>query len=227
VEVVLTDGPAEAAARAAQFVAKRIRPAVRRRGRFSLAVSGGSTPAAMFAALAATPDVPWGAVHVYQVDERVAPSHDPARNAEQLGVFPIPSENLHLMEVTWGDTGLAVASYKAGLPDRFDLVHLGIGTDGHTASWPPGDAEVVASPASVAMVGLFNGFRRMTLTPVAVNAARARLVLATGADKAEVIADWVAGRSALPIARVKSVGTTLVTDQGTSVRGDGPDHDDT
>ena len=158
-----------AAREAAHYVARKVWPAVHRRGRFTLAVSGGSTPAAMFAALAEEPDVPWGTVHLFQVDERVAAAGHPDRNATQLSALPVPVANVHLMEVEWGDRRLAVSSYAAALPDRLDVVHLGLGDDGHTASWPPGDP-VVDSKLAVAAVRRFNGRDRITITPMVVNA---------------------------------------------------------
>ncbi len=202
---------AEAAAvAAAAFIARRVWPAVHRRGRFSLAVSGGSTPAPMFAALAAR-SLPWGAVHVYQVDERVAPKGSPERNSSQLGVLPVPVGNLHLIEVDWEER-LAVASYAAALPAPLDVVHLGLGDDGHTASWPPGDP-VVDAGVPVTAVGPFHGRRRITLTPPPVNAARTRLVLVCGEAKAPMVGRWAEGDRTLPIARVRRADCDVFLDE--------------
>ena len=197
---------------AAAFIARKVWPVVKKRGRFHLAVSGGSTPAPMFAALAADAEISWGAVHLYQVDERFAPAGDPARNAGQLDVFPVPTLNRHLMEVEWGDRRLAVSSYAAALPETLDVVHLGLGDDGHTASWPPGDP-VVDAKVPVATVGPFNGRERMTITPIVVNAARLRLVLVTGEGKAEMVARWLRGDTGLPISRVKQTNTVVFLDR--------------
>ena len=134
---VALDAP-QAATDAAEWVARQLRNAVRRRGAATIAVSGGSTPALMFADLAQM-DVPWGAVDVWQVDERVAPAADPARNAHLLVALPLAKRRVHLMAVTARDQRAAARRYAASLPDRFDVVHLGMGDDGHTASWPPGD----------------------------------------------------------------------------------------
>ena len=130
-EIIVDDDPALAAARA---IAGHLRDAVRERGEAFLAVSGGSTAPPMFARLLEL-DVPWEQVRVWQVDERVAPDGHPDRNAEQLA--PIPAVT-HLMPVTATDLDLAADQYAHALPERFDVVHLGLGDDGHTASWPPG-----------------------------------------------------------------------------------------
>jgi 6-phosphogluconolactonase/glucosamine-6-phosphate isomerase/deaminase len=98
------------------------------------------------------------------------------------------------------------------LPDRFDVVHLGVGDDGHTASWPPGDP-VADSDEPVSLSGQYNGFVRMTLTPRVVNAARHRLVLATGEAKASPISQWLLGDASLPIQRVRRTETVVVLDR--------------
>ena len=94
---------------------------------------------------------------------------------------------------------------------KHDVVHLGVGDDGHTASWPPRDP-VADSPRPVDLCGAYRGHVRMTLTPMVVNAARARLVLATGADKAEPVRDWLLGKDSLPLQRVRRTATTVVLD---------------
>src|SRR6478609_8699827 len=132
ISVIVDD---DAARRAADEIAARLRDAIAERGRASLAVSGGSTGLALLAALTAA-DLSWDDVTVWQVDERVAPDGDAARNANQLD--GVPGRHV-LMPVTASDLGAAAAEYAAGLPDRFDVVHLGMGSDGHTASWPPDD----------------------------------------------------------------------------------------
>ena len=206
---VAPDAP-QAAADAAEWVAGQLRNAVRRRGRATIAVSGGSTPALMFADLALM-DVPWAAVNVWQVDERIAPDDNPARNAHLLAVLPVPKRRVHLMAVTSRDQRAAITRYAASLPDRFDVVHLGMGDDGHTASWPPADP-VIDSGKPVAMSGLYNGFVRMTLTPTVVNGARHRLVLAPGAAKATPMRRWLLEDRSLPIQRVRRTNTVVVID---------------
>jgi len=216
VEIVVgTDAP-DAAAGAAAWLARRIRSAVRLRGSVHVAFSGGTTPGLMVAALAAM-DLPWGTVHAWQVDERVAPDGDPDRNSGLVGDLPVPRGNVHLMAVGASNLGAAAARYAAELPPVLDIVHLGLGDDGHTASWPPGDP-VVDDRARVGLSGEYRGRVRMTLTPAAVNAARARLVLATGPGKAGVVERWLLGDPALPIQRVRRTGTTVVLDAAAAGR---------
>jgi len=153
-------------------------------------------------------DVPWDHVAIWQVDERVAPDGHPGRNAGQLGDFPCPVE---LMPVTDADPAAAAARYAGGLPERFDVVHLGLGDDGHTASWPPGDP-VVDSDRPCEVIGEFNGFRRMTLTPPVVNAARSRLLLAFGASKAPMVQRWMLRDATLPVTRLRRTDTWVMLD---------------
>lgn len=209
-EIRVAADPQSAAEDAASWVARQLRNAVRRRGAASIAVSGGSTPALMFAALAVA-DVPWPSVRLWQVDERVAPDDDPARNEHLLAALPLGPRQAHRMAVTSRDLRAAARRYGAGLPDRFDIVHLGMGDDGHTASWPPGD-DVIDATESVALSGVYNGFVRMTLTPAVVNGARHRLVLAPGAAKADPLQRWLLGDAALPIQRVRRTATVVVVD---------------
>ena len=185
-DVTIAPSPEEVAAITAARIARRLRDAVRRRGAATVAFSGGSTPAPMLALLADL-DVPWDGVTAFQVDERVAPDGDPARNAGLLDVLPLPSRRVQLMGVTAKDLRAACRRYAARLPDRFDVVHLGIGDDGHTASWPPGDP-VIDRAEPVSMCGEFNGHVRMTLTPPVVNEARWRIVQVVGDAKADAVA---------------------------------------
>lgn len=200
------------ATEAARWLARRLRDAVRRRGSASLALSGGSTaPALIEACLDAgtVGAVPWSSVTVWQVDERVAPDGDAARNAGQLE--PLPCRVLR-MPVTAGDLRAAARRYGTGLPERFDAVHLGLGDDGHTASWPPGQPDVITSPRPVELVAEFRGLPRMTLTGHVVNAARARMVLATGAGKRPMVTRWLLADANLPISAVRRVGTVVFLD---------------
>jgi 6-phosphogluconolactonase len=216
VDIRVAQGPEAAARVAADSIARRLRDATRRRGRASIAFSGGSTPALMIAALA-TMSVPWPQLVVFQVDERVAPDGDPTRNRLLLDALPIRRSQIVPMPVTVGDLESGARRYSSQLPDRFDVVHLGIGDDGHTASWPPDDT-VVLAPGDVAVVGPFRGCLRMTLTPRAVNRARGRLVLAVGEDKADVVARWMLRDASLPIQAVRRTGTVLVLDMHAASR---------
>ncbi len=200
----VTDDPAATAGR---WLARRLRDAVRRRGEAAIAVSGGNSAPPMFEVLLAH-DVPWSRVTVWQVDERVAPDGHPARNAGQLAGFPCRVE---LMPVTDDDLDAAARRYADGLPGRFDVVHLGLGDDGHTASGPPGHA-VADSRARCEAIGEFNGFRRMTLTPPVVNAARSRLMLASGASKAPMVRRWLLGDASIPATRLRRTDTWAMLD---------------
>jgi 6-phosphogluconolactonase/glucosamine-6-phosphate isomerase/deaminase len=200
-DIRVDDNPADAAGR---WIARRLRDAVRRRGSGAIAVSGGSTAPALFEALQSY-DVPWSHTTIWQVDERVAPDGDSDRNAEQL--IGVPGR-VHLMPVTSKDLRSAARRYSRGLPDRFDIVHLGMGGDGHTASWPPGDP-VVESVRKVETIAEFNGRKRMTLTPVVVNAARSRVVLTLGSSKAAMVKRWIQRDPEIPIARVRRQGTVV------------------
>jgi len=204
-EIRISERPAEAAAAS---IARRLRDAHRRRGAAALAVSGGSTAPPMFDALLAE-SVPWDSVTVWQVDERIAPDGHPDRNALQLEVLPC---TVRSMPVTASDVTSAASRYARSLPERFDVVHLGVGDDGHTASWPPGNAAVLESERAVDVVPEFNGRERMTLTPRVVNAARARIVLVAGIAKRPVIERWLAGDPTLPVASVRRRGTTVFLD---------------
>jgi 6-phosphogluconolactonase len=214
------------ALRAASWLAAQAREAIATRGRFAFAVSGGRTPWQMLRALA-TEDVPWKDVHVFQVDERVAPAGDPDRNLNHLresllGRVPLPPENLHAMPVEHAvertDLGAAAASYAealcavAGTPAVLDVVHLGLGSDGHTASLVPGDPVLEVNDADVATTGLYAGRRRMTLTYPALDRARRILWLVTGADKASVLPRLLAGDRAIPAGRVRADRAVLLSD---------------
>jgi 6-phosphogluconolactonase/glucosamine-6-phosphate isomerase/deaminase len=163
-------------------------------------------------------DLDWDHVVIWQVDERVAPDGHDDRNAGQLWFVPAETR---LMPVSGDDLALAAMRYADSLPDRFDAVHLGLGGDGHTASWPPSphpDATVVTAPAAVAMVGNFNGRGRMTLTPPPVNGARSRLILTTGTEKAEMVRRWLDRDPSIPVSHVRRSGTTLFVDPAASAQ---------
>jgi 6-phosphogluconolactonase/glucosamine-6-phosphate isomerase/deaminase len=214
VSVRVSDDPAGDVARS---LAVRIRGAIRRRGTASIAVSGGSTAPSMLAALVHE-DLDWDRLVVWQVDERVAPDGHEDRNASQLWFMPTETK---LMAVTGDDLAMAAMRYAETLPDRFDAVHLGLGADGHTASWPPvphADAPVVSSQNDVAMVGDFNGRGRMTLTPEPVNRARGRLILTTGKSKADMVRRWLERDRSTPVSHVRRSGTTLFIDAAAAAK---------
>jgi 6-phosphogluconolactonase len=199
------------ARRAAEFICERVRTGVEERGSFSLALSGGRTPARMLEYLQEELDVPWAAVDVYQVDERIAPRDDPERNLRLLQTM-LPNARIHAMPVEDEDLSAATARYGAILPERLDLVHLGLGEDGHTASLVPNCGALLVRDRDVAISREYNGRRRMTLTYPAIDRAREVLWVVTGEDKAEALAKLLAGDESIPAARVRAPAQTLLTD---------------
>ena len=204
----------EAAAQAAAVIAEGLDEALHRRGEATVAFSGGSTAPPMLTCLLEH-DLAWDRVGVWQVDERLAPDGDPARNLEQLAAIP---SRIHPMPVTAPDLELAGQQYAAALPEAFDVVHLGLGPDGHTASWPPGEPWLLTSERAVEITGVFSGYRRMTLTPRVVNAARRRVMFAVGAGKADAVARWLARDAVLPVTALACDDTIVVLDQAAASR---------
>src|SRR5262252_9524176 len=189
---ILTDANA-VARKAAEIIAAEVQGAVTARGRFLMAVSGGHTPWQMLRALA-NEKVPWESVHVVQVDERVAPAGDPDRNLTHLRKSllehaPLRPEQIHAMPVESPDLDAAAKRYAltlqeiAGSPPVLDLSHLGLGPDGHTASLVPGDTVLNVTDSDVALTGVYQGRRRITLTYPMLNRSRSILWLVTGKDK--------------------------------------------
>jgi len=200
------------ARRGAEIAAAAAADAVADRGRFEFAVSGGRTPWAMFADLAGK--MPWDKVTIYQVDERVAPDGDPDRNLTQLerALPPGGAADVRAMPVTFHDLEAAAADYAASLPEAFDLVHLGLGPDGHTASLIPGDPVLEVTDRDVALTGEYQGRRRMTLTYPALDRARRILWLVTGDDKVDALARLRAGDESIPGGRVSTAHALVVAD---------------
>lgn len=219
---VLPDAPA-AARWAAALVARQAREAVRERGRFVCALSGGQTPQPMLVALAGEP-LPWECIEVFQVDERAAPRASAARNLTQLEhLLVVPAglsrARVHAMPVEVAELSGGAAAYAevlvavAGAPPVLDLVHLGLGADGHTASLFPGDAALEVDDAWVAATGAHRGHRRMTLTLPALDRARCVLWLVCGAHKAAVLARLLDGDDTLPAGRVPRARARVVADE--------------
>jgi len=213
---------ADAASRfAAEAVAAAGQTSVEDRGEFELALSGGKTPWAMIGLLGEMDGMPWEEAHIFQVDERVAPPGDEARNLTHL-VQMLSLDHqaaLRPMPVTSRDLELSAAEYEVHVPERLDLVHLGLGPDGHTASLVPGDSVLEVDELRVAMTGgLYEGHRRMTLTYPALSAARQILWLVLGEKAREPLAKLLAGDTSIPAGRVENDNMLLVCDEAAAGR---------
>lgn len=204
------------AANGARHLAGILRMALAHRSTATIALSGGTTPVAMFEALLRE-ELDWSKVHVFQVDERVAPDGDPARNANQLSAFAAAGATVHLMDVTAADLPGACRRYAEELQvvcgGVLDAVHLGLGEDGHTASWAPGDPVLAVVDTDVALTRPFNGHVRMTLTVPCINRAGDVMFLVEGAAKAAVARLLVEADNSIPASRVREERTSLFADQ--------------
>ena len=209
---ILPDAEA-VAERGAELVAERAAEAVADHGTFTFAVSGGRTPWVMFAHLAGK--MPWEKVTIFQVDERVAPEGDPDRNLTQLqrSLPPGGAADVRAMPVEDDDLERAAADYASALPDTLDLVHLGLGPDGHTASLIPGDPVLEVRDRAVAVTGEYQGRRRMTLTYPTLERARHVLWLVTGEDKVDALRRLLAGDRSIPAGRLKATHSLVLADE--------------
>jgi 6-phosphogluconolactonase len=221
VEIIADD--ATLAKRAASVIAADARAAVAARGRFVMAVSGGKSPWVMLADLA-NEDVPWPNVHVFQIDERIAPPGDPDRNYTHLRDSllqhaPIPPQQIYAMPVELPDPEAAAKQYAgtlesvAGKPPVLDLAHLGLGPDGHTASLIPGDSVLNVTDADVAITGVYQGRRRMTLTYPVINRSRRILWLVSGKDKVAALRKLRAADPSVPAGRISQTQALLLADR--------------
>jgi len=219
---VLADADA-VAAEAAKFIAAEARMAVTVRGRFVFAISGGHTPWQMLRALAAE-DIPWKKVYIVQVDERVAPAGHTDRNLTHLcesllDQSQLRPEQIYALPVEQKDLAAAAAEYArtlqeiAGTPPVLDLAHLGLGSDGHTASLVPGDPVCNIIDADVAVTGVYQGQRRMTLTYPMLNRSRRILWVVTGAEKTGMLARLYAGDVSIPAGRIRQDKALVLADR--------------
>lgn len=179
---------------------------------FTFAVSGGRTPGAMFGLLGG---LAWDRVGIWQVDERVAPEGDPDRNLTGLlDALPRAARGrVRPMPVTDPDLEEAAERYATGLPPAFDLIHLGLGDDGHTASLVPGDPVLEVDDRDVALTGEYRGRRRMTLTYRVLEAAGLVLWLVAGEDKAPAMSGLLGADPSIPAGRVRAPRQLVVADE--------------
>jgi 6-phosphogluconolactonase len=233
---------AAVAQNAAAVIAADARCAIADRGRFIFAVSGGKTPWLMLRALA-DEDIQWNKVHLVQVDERIAPAGHPDRNLTHikesfLSHVPIPPGQIHAMPVEAiekrvssplngdqiRDFEATARSYAqtllqiAGSPPVLDLIHLGLGPDGHTASLVPGDPVLSITDTDVALTGEYQGRRRMTLTFPIISRARRILWVVTGAEKAGRLRQLHDGDASIPAGRVSQDQALALVDSSAAVQ---------
>ncbi|MDZ4753231.1 MAG: 6-phosphogluconolactonase [Phycisphaerae bacterium] len=224
-QVILADVDA-VARRAAAVIAEAAREALTERGRFLVATSGGSTPWLMLRFLANL-DLPWARVELFQVDERIAPAGHADRNLTSLkrsllDQLPESRGTIHAMPVEMNGTDQMALDYShtlaliAGNLPVCDLVHLGLGEDGHTACLVPYDPVLDESTATFAVAGVYAGRRRLTLTYPVLDHARRILRVVTGAAKAMMLRRLERGDGTIPAGRVRSDHALLLADRAAS-----------
>jgi 6-phosphogluconolactonase len=223
VKVVVTPTDLEAARSAAEAIASLLEHGVAVKGKASIALSGGRTPRAMVQALAAH-DLAWSSIHLFQVDERAVPLDHPARNWSMLSPLAerVPLGNRHPMPVDSPDADRRYAADLHGFAGEqpcLDVVQLGLGDDGHTASLVPGDPAVEVVDRDVCWVGSYGGHRRLTLTRPVLHAAGHQVWLVTGSTKSDVVRDLISGDSTAPSTLVVNRETaTLFADAPAAAR---------
>ncbi|WP_026969036.1 6-phosphogluconolactonase [Algoriphagus terrigena] len=217
----------EVAKEAALYIADSIRVHIAKKGFFTLAISGGRTPWEMIKELA-TQDLPWEKVFLFQVDERVAPDGHPDRNLTQLfksieGTSLMTRLNIFPMHVIAEDLEEACAEYSDNIKritetGKFDLIHLGIGTDGHTASLVPGDNVLEVQDKDVALTNdPYQGRQRMTLTYPLINQAEKILWVITGEEKAEMLSRLLNQDPSIPAGKVAQGHAIILTEEAAAV----------
>ena len=217
----------EVAAAGAEFIVDSARQAINERNQFTLALSGGQTPWHMLRKLAEY-DLAWDCVKVVQVDERVAPDGDKTRNLNSIREAfgdrtNLPPQNLLAMPVVTDDLDAAADNYAnkltdlAGKPAVLDVVHLGLGSDGHTASLVPNDGVLDTTDRDVDVTGVYFGKRRMTLTYPIINRARQILWLITGENKSNMLNRLLEADISIPAGRVGHQHATIIADMAAAV----------
>lgn len=220
IEIRLHESVVDAARAAAGDIARSIRRAAAARGRCTLALSGGASAKPLLGALAAE-SIPWDAVQLFQVDERIAPANAAARNlqflrAELLQRVAIPIGNVHVIPVEHANPNAAAEAYArrlrelAGEPPVMDVVHLGLGRDGHTASLVPDDPLLDEHEAQVGVSREYMGYRRITLTYPCLRRARKIVWFVTGAAKAKILQRLLHADDTIPAGRLLNHECSIV-----------------
>jgi 6-phosphogluconolactonase len=221
IDLEVVESDRAAARRAAELIAAAGQRAVADHGSFSFAMSGGRSPWAMLAILGDLDEMPWAETELFQVDERIASPGSEDRNLTHmvLGLSMEHQSSLRPMPVTSRDLDAAAHEYDTSLPDRIDLVHLGLGPDGHTASLVPGDPVLEVDDRRVAVTtNEYQGHRRMTLTYPALDEAREIIWLVTGEEKRDPLQKLLAADPSIPAGRVRNDSMFVVADSAASPR---------
>jgi 6-phosphogluconolactonase len=216
IDLEVLDDDRAAARRAAELIAEAGAAAVAERGIYGFAMSGGRSPWAMLAILDELEQMPWDETELFQVDERIAAPGDQDRNLTHivLALSMGHQPTLRPMPVTQRDLDGAAREYEGSLPERLDLVHLGLGPDGHTASLVPGDPVLEVSDRRVAITETFyQEHRRMTITYPTIDAARRVVWLVTGEEKRGPLQQLLAGDESIPAGRVHNDSMVVVADR--------------
>jgi 6-phosphogluconolactonase len=219
IDLEVVENDRGAARRAAELIAAAGQRAVADHGSFSFAMSGGRSPWAMLAILGDLEEMPWAETELFQVDERIASPGSEDRNLTHmvLGLSMDHQSALRPMPVTNRDLDAAAHEYDTSLPDRIDLVHLGLGPDGHTASLVPGDPVLEVDDKRVSVTtNEYQGHRRMTLTYPALAEAREILWLVTGEEKRDPLQKLLAADPSIPAGRVRNDSMSIVADSAAS-----------
>jgi 6-phosphogluconolactonase len=219
IDLEVVESDRAAARRAAELIATAGQRAVADHGSFSFAMSGGRSPWAMLAILGDLEEMPWAETELFQVDERIASPGSEDRNLTHmvLGLSMDHQSALRPMPVTNRDLDAAAHEYDTSLPDRIDLVHLGLGPDGHTASLVPGDPVLEVDDKRVSVTtNEYQGHRRMTLTYPALAEAREILWLVTGEEKRDPLQKLLAADPSIPAGRVRNDSMSIVADSAAS-----------
>jgi 6-phosphogluconolactonase len=198
-ELIVVARPAELAGPAAEWLESEVGGAIAARGRCALALSGGQTPEPAYRELALAASIDWARVEIFFADERAVPPDHGESNYRMVDLallsrVPIPARQVYRMEAERSDRESAAQEYERLLPRQLDILLLGIGSDGHTASLFPGSSALDERRRLVLpVIGPKPPAERMTITPPVIEAARKIVVLASGEGKAAAVARALEG----------------------------------